>query len=60
MMAMEMTPEMIDAATIQLKMIFEHAENIPPEVRDSGKDFVDKLEAWSERLKKAAEVKAAG
>ena len=41
---MELTPEMIDAAVIQLKMIFEHAEGIPPEVRDSGKVFVDNLE----------------
>lgn len=57
---MELTPEIIDAAVIQLKMIFEHAEGIPPEVRDSGKIFVDNLDAWSERLKKAAEVKAAG
>ena len=57
---MNLTPEMIDAAVIQLKMIFEHAEDIPPEVRDSGKTFVDNLEAWSERLKKAQEVKAAG
>jgi len=57
---MNLTPEMIDAATIQLKMIFEHGEDIPPEVRDSGKTFVDALEAWSERLKKAAEVKSAG
>ena len=60
MPGMNMTPEVIDAATIQLKMMFEHVEGIPPEVRDAGKTFVDALEAWSERLKKAAEVKSAG
>jgi len=57
---MNLTPEMIDAATIQLKMIFEHGADIPPEVRDSGMDFINKLDAWSERLKKAAEVKSVG
>lgn len=57
---MNLTPEMIDAAVIQLRAIFEHGENIPPEVRDSGKVFLDNLDAWSERLKRAQEAKAAG
>ena len=57
---MNLTPEMIDAAVIQLRMIFEHGENIPPEVRDTGKTFLDALDAWSERLKKQAEVEKAG
>lgn len=57
---MDLTPEMIDAAVIQLRMIFEHGANIPPEVRDSGKTFLDSLDAWSERLKEAARVKVAG
>ena len=48
---MELTPEMIDAAVIQLRAIFEHAENIPGDVRDSGSTFLDKLDAWSERMK---------
>jgi hypothetical protein len=48
---MDLTPEMIDAAVIQLRTIFEHAENIPEDVRESGKNFLDKLDAWSERMK---------
>jgi hypothetical protein len=51
---MNLTPEMIDAAVIQLRMVFEHAENVPGDVRDAGKIFLDTLDAWSERLKKAA------
>ena len=51
---MNLTSEMIDAAVIQLRMIFEHADNIPEDVKDSGKKFIDNLDAWSERLKKAA------
>lgn len=51
---MNLTPEMIDAAVIQLRMLFEHGENIPSEVRDSGKTFLDALDTWSERMKAAA------
>ena len=48
---MNLTPEMIDAAVIQLRAIFEHADNIPKDVKEAGKNFIDKLDAWSERMK---------
>lgn len=48
---MNLTPEMIDAAVIQLRSIFTHGENIPEDVRESGKAFLDKLDNWSERMK---------
>jgi hypothetical protein len=48
---MNLTPEMIDAAVIQLRAIFDHAENIPADVKESGSTFLDKLDAWSERMK---------
>jgi hypothetical protein len=54
---MELTPEMIDAAVIQLRTLFQTAENIPEEVAEAGKIFVDKLDAWSERMK-ASKVSA--
>ena len=56
---MKLTPEMIDAAVIQLRMIFEHGEDIPPKVRDTGKTFLDSLDEWSTGLKEADRVKAA-
>ena len=55
---MNLTPEMIDAAVIQLRMIFEHGENIPANVRDKGKIFLDSLDAWSEQMKKVPETHA--
>lgn len=48
---MKLSPEMIDAAVIQLRTIFEHAEDIPGEVRDNGKKFLDSLDAWSTKMK---------
>ena len=48
---MKLTPEMIDAAVIQLRMIFENSEDVPQKVRESGKIFVDDLDAWSEQMK---------
>jgi hypothetical protein len=53
---MNLSPEMIDAAVIQLRAIFEHAENIPANVRDSGKIFLDALDTWSEEMKKVASL----
>jgi hypothetical protein len=49
---MTLTPAMIDSMTIQLRALFEHDETIPTEVRESGNVFLDKLDAWSERMKK--------
>jgi len=46
-----LTPEMIDATTVQLKMVMEHAEGIPEKVRETGKAFVDELDAWSAEMK---------
>jgi hypothetical protein len=54
---MKITPEMIDAMTIQLRALFEHDPSIPLDVRESGNNFLDKLDGWSERMKK--EMKAA-
>lgn len=47
-----LTPEMIDAAVIQLRMVMEHAEGVPEKVRASGKTFVDDLDEWSSEMKK--------
>jgi hypothetical protein len=52
-MDMTLTPEMIDAAVIQLRTLFEHNETIPEKVRNSGKTFIDDLDEWSESMKKA-------
>lgn len=49
---MKISPEIIDAAVIQLRTVFEHNEEVPADVRESGKTFLDKLDAWSERMKK--------
>ncbi len=57
---MNMTPEMIDAAVINLKMLFEHSENIPSEVRDAGSKFVEALNKWSTALKAQATAQVAG
>jgi uncharacterized protein (UPF0147 family) len=51
---MKITPEMIDAATIQLRTLFTTDESIPQNVRDKGTAFVDALDAWSEEMKLAA------
>lgn len=51
---MNLTPEMIDAAVIQLRAIFEHADNIPADVREKGGEFLNALDAWSEEMKKKA------
>jgi hypothetical protein len=46
-----LTPEMIDAAVIQLRMVMEHAEGIPDKVRASGTEFVNDLDNWSTEMK---------
>jgi hypothetical protein len=48
---MTLTPAMIDSMVIQLRTLFEHDETIPEDVRESGNAFLDKLDAWSERMK---------
>lgn len=48
---MNLTPEMIDAAVIQLRGIFDTAENIPEDVKESGRVFLNKLDEWSDRMK---------
>jgi len=48
---MKLTPEMIDAVVIQLRSVMQYNEDIPEDVRESGKVFLDKLDAWSERMK---------
>jgi hypothetical protein len=48
---MKMSPQMIDAAVIQLKSVLETAEDVPQEVRETGTKFVDALDKWSESMK---------
>ena len=50
---MDLTPEMIDAAVIQLRGIFATAENIPDYVKEDGEKFLSSLDRWSEEKKKA-------
>jgi hypothetical protein len=49
---MKLTPEIIDAAVIQLRGIFEHADGIPENVKESGNTFLNDLDKWSDQLKK--------
>jgi len=46
-----LTPEMIDATTIQLKMVMENADGIPEGVRSTGKAFIEELDKWSTEMK---------
>lgn len=55
---MNPTPEMIDAVVIQLRAVFEHADNVPDKVKASGKAFLDDLDEWSEEMKKKASISA--
>ena len=50
---MNLSPEMIDAAVIQLRMLMENGENIPEEVKATGAKFLDSLDAWSGKMKAA-------
>jgi hypothetical protein len=43
---------MIDAAVIQLRMLLEHTDGIPENVKASGTAFVNDLDTWSESMKK--------
>ena len=53
---MKLTPEMIDAALIQLRMIFENdaVEDLPEDVKETSKPFFDSLDRWSDRMKAGA------
>lgn len=51
MKGMTLSPEMIDAAVIQLSGLMESDDSIPQEVRDTGKAFVGALDKWSEKMK---------
>lgn len=51
---MNLSPEMIDAAVIQLRMLMENGENIPADVKATGTKFLDALDAWSSKMKVAA------
>lgn len=56
---MKFTPEMIDAAVIQLRMVFDNDDGVKEKVRLSGKQFLDDLDEWSEELKAEAKAEAA-
>jgi hypothetical protein len=47
-----MSPEMIDAAIIQLNTMIEVMPGIPDDVRATGKDFTTALDRWSEQKKR--------
>lgn len=49
--AMKLTPEMIDAAVIQLRGLFDVSEDIPEKVKSTGTNFLDSLDEWSESMK---------
>lgn len=53
---MKPTPEMIDAAVIQLRSLFSTVEGIPVNVKDKGNDFLDALDEWSSEETKKSEV----
>lgn len=48
---MKLTPEMIDAAVIQLRGLFDVSEDIPEKVKSTGTNFLDSLDEWSESMK---------
>jgi len=50
-MTLSLSPEMIDAAVLQLTSLIENAQ-MPDKVRDSGRKFVADLDQWSEDIKK--------
>lgn len=54
---MKISPEMIDAATIQLRGVFLQ-DDVPENVRESGGKFLDDLDAWATDMRKAEEAKA--
>ena len=55
------TPEMIDAAIIQLSTMFDSVPGIPDDVKESGRGFVASLEKWSAAKKAERDaLRAAG
>lgn len=54
--AMKLTPEMIDAAVIQLRGLFDVSEDIPEKVKSTGTNFLDSLDEWSESMKSTAKT----
>ena len=51
----KLTPDLIDAAVIQLRSVFLTDDSIPTYVKESGTIFVDNLDKWSEEMTAAAE-----
>ena len=51
---MQLTPDVIDAAVIQLRTLLQTADGIPEPVKESGTKFVNDLDSWSEDLKAKA------
>ncbi len=54
-----MTPEMIDAAIIQLETLLGNAPGIPDYVKEDGKKFVEALGKWSAEKKAERESQRA-
>jgi hypothetical protein len=52
----QLTPEMIDSLVMQLKMAMQHADHLPPDVQETGKEFLNALDRWSDRLRKGTQI----
>jgi len=56
---MKITPELLDAATIQLRGVFLTGEDIPADVKETGEPFLDALDRWAAAQRAAQEKVAA-
>lgn len=45
------TPEMLDAAVIQFRMLLDNDPTIPADVKETGLPFMNSLDKWSEKMK---------
>jgi len=54
---MKLSPEMIDAAVIQLRGLFETNPDVPEKVKSTGTIFLDSLDEWAESMRRAEQVK---
>jgi hypothetical protein len=46
-----MSPEMIDAAIIQLNSMLDNMPNIPAYVKEDGKNFTEALDKWAGEMR---------
>jgi hypothetical protein len=50
---MKVSSAAIDAAVIQLRAVFQENPDVPDNVRESGKKFLDDLDVWAEKLRES-------